>query len=76
MISVVKKKIIEDSLKKAKELELHEPLPSEQVVGIYKESMASLEKFKKMLGKEWFVRDVHKKKRKGKKKAGKIRRQK
>lgn len=61
---MTQKKTIEDALKKAKELELHEPMPPEQVVDVYKEGMNSLEKFKKLLTNEWFMKDVHKKNKK------------
>lgn len=62
MLKKKKEEEIEQALQKAKEVEQHELLPTEQVVKIYKESLASLEKFKKMLTKDWFIKDVHKKK--------------
>ena len=52
---------VKTALKKAKELEKHEPLSKQKILEIYKESLDFFEQFKKLLGKDWFIKDEHKK---------------
>ncbi len=73
---VLKKKKVKEALKKAKELEAHQPMPREQVVQIYKEGISFGEKLRKFLKPAWFVSDIHSKKKakkKVKKKSKRIR---
>jgi hypothetical protein len=68
MGKVMQKKKVQDALKRARELEKHTPLSREEVVKIYKEGISFGETLKKLLKPSWFVKDVHRKKVKKKKK--------
>ncbi|MBW2969264.1 hypothetical protein KY304_00875 [Candidatus Woesearchaeota archaeon] len=68
MSNFLKKKKVRDALRRAKELEGHQPMSKEQVVQIYKEGISFGEKLKDFLKPAWFVKDekVSKSKFKGK----------
>jgi hypothetical protein len=58
------KKDVRKAMEKAKELEKLPAPTKEEIVAIYKEGIAEAEKLRKMLKPQWFVGDVHKKRKK------------
>ncbi|MBD3361581.1 hypothetical protein GF358_02185 [Candidatus Woesearchaeota archaeon] len=59
MSGFFKKRKIKEALKRAKELEKHQPMPKKKVVEIYKEGISFGEKIKNFLTPSWFVSDPH-----------------
>ena len=51
-------KLVDDALKKAKDLEKQHVPSREEIVSVYKEGLEEAEKLKKLLKPTWFVRDT------------------
>ena len=73
MGSYFEKKKVKEALKKAKELEKKKIMTPEQEAELQKSAVSFSERLRKLLAPEWFVKDVHKKRKAKKKKAKKAR---
>jgi len=63
MSSYLQKKKVKEALKKAKELEKKKIMTPEQEAELQKNAVSLSEKLRKLLAPEWFVKDVHKKRK-------------
>lgn len=63
MGSYLEKKKVKEALKKAKELEKKKIMTPEQEAELQKSAVSLSEKLQKLLAPEWFVKDVHKKRK-------------
>ena len=52
------------ALAQAKDVEQHKLLPPKKVVELYEDGFKTLEKAKKALKPEWFIKDIDKKRKK------------